>query len=244
MGPPKLILFLDIDGTLIGRADKWVNLYYSDLEGPEGLSTSESSKYVIPDSVVRPGLGPALRRIADCFGGNEYLDIYLCSKGKRGPLHACKLPAIERCLARHGLAVKKPVFCDSDVASEKSCCPAMGLKQLRSCLSRALLDEVSTKPKTEAKDVDATYGKNFLMVDDSPEVVDDLSRVIVCPLFKSPVDPDAPDNKKMNNYGQDEFWPRLASAMEALGVSCHHPHQIDLTDARVDMLRGMLAAMP
>ena len=150
----------------------------------------------IPTELIRPGLGPALQRVNAFLGGQ--LRIYICTKGRRGQVHACKLPTLDRYFAAHGLQICRPVFCtsDSDSMDDMSCCLATGKKLLRSCLTRAL--------SMEQTDVELIYRENFLLVDDTADVADDMSKVVACARFRDPT-----------GQRDDDFWPRFAADFEA-----------------------------
>ena len=186
------VLFLDIDGTLIGRADPWVQKYCN-----ETGERTDNNEIEIPVQLLRPGLGPALQRMATCLDGQ--LRIYLCTKGRRGQVHACKLPTLERYFAAHGLQISRPVFCMSaDGDEDMSCCPVTGKKLLRSWLARALVGQI-----------DLEHTSRFLLVDDSVDVADDMTKVITCPTFRNP-----------ETQSNDDFWPRFAANFERTGHAC------------------------
>lgn len=197
------VLFLDVDKTLIGRANHAVNRFWlirvinELIESEELSSLTHLRDHVIPSDLIRPGVVQGLQALRDAHDGD--LEIFICSLGTAEVVHNCKLPTLLKHVfdeKRTGLALNRPIFCASSDFTE-NCRSAANIpghpekKAVKSCFLRAM-DALRKKKKwkavlSEAGAAERVFEDRFIMIDDTMDVAsDDASnqRMLVCPPYE------------------------------------------------------------
>lgn len=194
MPPARLpfVVFLDVDKTLIGRAEGsvarfWLRRVVRELveagELPASAGPTPTDPRADMEPLLRPGVGDALRRIRNALGHVEY---FVCSLGQQPVVAELKAPGIERAA---GVRFRRPLFC---VSTDDSCncrsAASPDRKLVARCFARAVAELArrgypALRNPSAAKRV---YSERFFMVDDTPGVAfDDASngRLVTCPPY-------------------------------------------------------------
>lgn len=142
------VLFLDVDRTLIGRANALAAHHClqrvlqeladaGELPRTACLLAAESDTY--REELVRPGMGTSLRRLREGIkkaDGHDALEIFVCSLGQASLVAERKVPLIE---AVAGVRFNRPLFSASSKDDEN--CQATGdpkKKLVRQCFRTAI----------------------------------------------------------------------------------------------------------
>jgi hypothetical protein len=190
-----LVIFFDIDRTLIGRADCLVTHYFlwkALREWSPELATALGNEPPIADeTLVRPELGESLRRLFSALRraeGADTIELFVCSLGTKHAVSECKVPGIER-IAR--IRFNKPYFCTSyDDADNCRSYMDDSKKLVRPCFERAI-DVLARKAKwrdiagwlQQPATRQAMFDNRFIMIDDTPNVAleaESNSRLLCC----------------------------------------------------------------
>ena len=191
-GELPTVVFLDIDRTIIGRANASVERFFlrkviAQLGEAGEIPTSRLPQppYISPalemDPVLRPGFADAIQRIRKVFANVE---LFVCTMGVPVTVTDHKVPGIE---AVSGVRFNRPLFhrdfCQSAASKER--------KLVAQCFRHAIEALSHKKKYREALSDPArcrrVFDERFFMVDDTLDVAfDDRSnaRLIKCPPFQ------------------------------------------------------------
>ena len=186
------VLFLDLDKTVIGRANAAVERFFLHRVVKEVADAGELPASARPRrpldaveamaSILRPGFGEAIRRLRRVF---PTLEVFVCTMGVPATVTELKVPGIE---GASGVRFNRPLFhrglCQSAAAEDR--------KLVGACFRQAL-QALSRRPRyaglglaTDAAVADRVFRERFLMIDDTPEVAFDSAsnrRLLVCPPY-------------------------------------------------------------
>jgi hypothetical protein len=197
LDPARLptVLFLDLDKTVIGRANAAVERFFLHRVVKEVADAGELPESARPRrpvdpveemaSILRPGFGDAMRRLRRVF---PTLEVFVCTMGVPATVTELKVPGIE---GAAGVRFNRPLFhrglCQSAAAEDR--------KLVGACFRQAL-QALSRRPRyaglglaTDAAVADLVFRERFLMIDDTPEVAFDAAsnrRLLVCPPYTAP----------------------------------------------------------
>ena len=235
------IIFLDLDKTVIGRADAAVERFFLRKVIDEVFDAGELAERPRPLSpkdemgpLIRPGFGEAMQRI------KKALPIFACTMGVAATVIEMKVPGIEQAT---GIRFNRPIF-------HKGICQSAadpGKKLVRQCFDLAI-DHLAKRSKYGdclRRRRNKVFEERFFMVDDTADVAfDDASnaKMVLCPPYvyaprvRSYVDPfvgidskvlESPkvalyiasmkvnaEEKEKTQTALDTFWPDLAHAIE------------------------------
>lgn len=198
------VVFLDIDATLIGKAECLVAHYFlwrayrEALTSRQSVSTDKKDRVsshlqaelpVAGPDLVRPHVGQGLRQMAQvirALDGHDSLELFVASLGQKQTVQDCKVPGIE-CVT--GLRFNRPLFSTSqDDADNCRSAVVESRKTVRQCFDRAM-ESLSRKARWKHLDLadrELIFATRFLMIDDTPDVSMDAAsneRLLTCPVY-------------------------------------------------------------
>jgi hypothetical protein len=202
MGAPKpghaarsrrlpVVLFLDLDKTVIGRADSAVERFFLRKVLAELHEAGELPAAALPAAaldpaaemapLMRPGFGDAIRHVRRHI---RHVEVFVCTMGAPATVLELKAPGIR---AASGVALREPIFhrelCQSAARPDR--------KRVGACFRQAAatLAADGYPALRDPAAVDEVFRTRFFMIDDTPDVAfDDISnaRLVTCPPFEGP----------------------------------------------------------
>jgi hypothetical protein len=184
------IVFLDIDKTIIGRANAAVERYFLHkvihevIDAGELPSSARPSPALSPEAemgpLIRPGFAQAMRHLR---GTLPNLELFVCTMGTPSTVSELKVPGIERAT---GVRFNRPLFhrtlCQSVTVEDRKLVGSC-FRQAIAALSKRKKYAGLDRPSVAAR----VFREHFFMVDDTANVAfDDASnaRLVVCPPYE------------------------------------------------------------
>jgi hypothetical protein len=221
-----IIVFLDLDKTVIGRSHAQVEHMFlrkvieelvevGEVPARVQAALSKRANASPADEIgplVRPGFADAVRRIEAALGRVEW---FVCTMGMPLTVMELKVPGIERATK---VRFNRPVFTQAECRAATD----DGKKLMWQCFQKAVAalarKEKYAGVRHQLLDADTMrnvmFARRFFMVDDTPDVaLDDASnrRLVTCPPYErarpSSAEPFPPPNSCASQRWRDTWLP-------------------------------------